>query len=416
MNNDIAASDFILNADTLIKIIDKLPHVVYLKDAQHRFLLANKACLAMLNAEGKDVIGKTDKTFYGLTYASEVHEIEKQVLRNGEKKIIPEERFLDPLGRPQVMKTIRLPFFIPEMEEVGILGIAVNMAKEKEMEESILLQNQVLEKQKAEIDERRKTAEDLYNRLKSGMRVSKFIQDAILPSDAAVKRYLPDSFVLYKPKELTNGDFYWVQAKDGYIYLATIDCTEFDAGGTFVAMLCYDLLSQILKAKYKPSPADILHELNDGLKSNLEQCVDLKQMKERVYINICAVDKEKLYIEQSGSGSPMLIVNKYSNQILEPQNEKSGLPFDDAVHSYMDNRIRIKKGDTFYMMTDGFALQQTKLRGEKENFGYNRLKDLILEISDFTMDKQLELLNEISTEFRGDEEQTDDIIIIGVKM
>lgn len=417
MDKDIAASDLILNADTLIKIIDKLPHIVYLKDSQHRFLLANKACLSMMNVKAEDVLGETDHSFYeNKTYVDYVHEVEKNVLRNGEKKIVPEERFTDPQGNQQVMKTIRLPFYIPEMQEVGVLGIAVNMSKEKEMEASIRSQNEILQKQKEEIEDRRKTAEDLYNKVKSGLRVSRFIQDAILPNEASVKRHLPDSFVLYKPKELTNGDFYWVQAKDGLIYIATIDCTEFDAGGTFIAMLCYDLLSQILKQKFRPSPADILYELNDGLKDNLEQCVDLNRMLERLHVNICAVDKEKLYIEHSGSGVPMIIVNKYSNQLLEPQTEKVGLPFDEGQVKFVDNRIRIKKGDIFYMMTDGFALQQTSVRRDKEKFGYGRMKDLLLEISDYTMDKQSDLLMEIFSEFTGEEPQTDDIIVIGVKM
>ncbi|HVD97837.1 MAG TPA: SpoIIE family protein phosphatase [Cytophagaceae bacterium] len=416
MDKDIAASDLILNADTLIKIIDKLPHVVYLKDSQHRFLLANKACLTMLNAEAEDVLGETDQSFYVNSYVEYVHEIEKNILRNGEKKIVPEERFLDPNGNQQIMKTIRLPFYIPEMNEIGVLGIAVNMAKEKEMEESIRSQNETLQIQKAEIDNRRKTAEDLYNKVKTGLKVSKFIQEAILPNESSVKRYLPDSFVLYKPKELTNGDFYWVQAKDGYIYIATIDCTEFDAGGTFLAMLCYDLLSQILKQKFKPSPSDILYELNDGLKDNLEQCVDLSRMTERLHINICVVDKENLYIEQSGSGTPMIVVNKYSNQVLEPQTEKIGLPFDEDEVKFIDNRIRVKKGDIFYMMTDGISQQQTSLRRDKEKFGYGRLKDLLLEISDYTMDKQAQLLKEIVDEFTGDEPQSDDMIVIGVKM
>ncbi len=416
MNKDIAASDLVLNADTLIKIIDKLPHIVYLKDSQHRFLLANKACLTMLNATGEDVIGKTDHNFYATSYVNYVHEMESSIVRDGEKKIVPEERFIDPLGKEQIMKTIRLPFYIPEMDEIGVLGIAVNMAKEKEMEDSIRFQNEILQQQKEEIDEKRIIAEDLYNKVRSGLRVSKFIQDAILPNDASVKRLLPDSFVLYKPKEVTNGDFYWVQAKDGLIYMATIDCTEFDAGGTFIAMLCYDLLSEILKGKYKPSPADILYELNEGLKNNLEQCIDLAQMSERVYVNICAVDKDKFYIEHCGSGAPILLVNKYSNLVLEPKNDITGLPFNDAVHTFVDNRIRIKKGDVFYLMTDGIAIQKTRIRNQKETFGYDRLKDLMLEISDFTMDKQLELLNELITDFRGEEEQTDDIILIGVRI
>jgi PAS domain S-box-containing protein len=416
MINDIAASDLILNADTLIKIIDKLPHVVYLKDSKHRFLLANKACLTMLNTSGDDVIGKTDHEFYSDNYSRHVHELERHVIRNGEKKIVPEERFIDPTGKEQIMKTIRLPFYIPEMDEIGILGIAVNMEKEKELEESIRSQNKALEKQKEELDQKRKTAEELYNKVRTGLRVSKFVQDAILPNEASVKRILPDSFIMYQPKEVTNGDFYWVQAKDGYIYLATIDCTEFDAGGTFIAMLCYDLLSQILKEKHKPSPAEILYELNDGLKNNLEQCIDLEKMAERVYINICVVDKEKFFIEHSGSGAPMILINKYSNQVIEPRNENPGLPFDEAVHHFIDNRIRIKKGDIFYLMTDGYALQQTKIRGIKECFGYDRLRDLILEMSDYTMEQQATLFADLINDFKGDEEQTDDIILIGVKM
>ena len=416
MNKDIAASDLVLNADTLIKIIDKLPHVVYLKDSQHRFLLANKACLSMLNAVGEDVIGETDQRFYAPSYVKYVQELENTVLREGEKNVVPEEKFIDPKGNEQIMKTIRLPFYIPEMAEIGVLGIAVNMAKEKAMEDSIRLQNEILQKQKEEIDRRRVIAEELYNKVRTGLKVSKFIQDAILPNETSVKRILPDSFIMHKPKEITNGDFYLIQAKDELVYMATIDCSEFDAGGTFIAMLCYDFLSQIIKGKDRPSPSDILYELNEELKNNLELCIDLSQMSERVYVNICVLDKEKFYIEHCGSGAPMLLVNKYSNHVLEPKNEHAGLPFNETIHNFVDNRIRIKKGDSFYLMTDGFARQKTVVRNEKQQFGYDRFKDLILEISDFTMDKQLELLTELIVDYMGEEEQTDDIIIIGVRV
>jgi PAS domain S-box-containing protein len=416
MNKDIAASDLVLNADTLIKIIDKLPHVVYLKDSQHRFLLANKACLAMLNTNGDKLIGQTDHNFHTPGYVKYVHDMENSILRNGEKKVVPEERFIDPTGKEQIMKTTRLPFYIPEMNEIGILGIAVNMAKEKEMEESIRFQNEVLQQQKEEIDGKRKIAEELYNKVKNGLKVSKFIQEAILPNEASVRRILPDSFVMYKPKKYTNGDFYWVKEKDGLVYIATIDCTEFDAGGTFIAMLCYDLLTQIVKENQRPSPTEILYEINDGLKSNLEQAAGVSEMKEHVYINICIFDKEKYYIEHSGSGAPMLLINKYSNFLMESKNSKRGLPFDDTEMRFLDNRMRVTKGDVIYLMTNGFSLQKTKVRADKEILGYNKLRNLILEISDASMDKQLEMLNEFLVDFMGDEEQTDDIVLIGVRV
>jgi PAS domain S-box-containing protein len=416
MKKGIAASDSILNADTLLKIIDKLPHIIYLKDSQHRFLLANQACVTMLNTDSGNIVGRTDLDFYTLSYAEQVHKIEKNVLRNGEKKIVPEERFLDPMGRQQVMKTTRIPFYIPELDEIGVLGIAVNMSKEKEMEESIRMKNEVLQKQKEEIEIQKKTAEELYHKVRSGLRVSKYIQDAILPGESAVKRILPDSFILYKTKEVACGDFYWIHSKDGLTYLATIDCTEFDAGGTFISMLCYDLLTEIVKQRFKPSPADILYELNDGLKNELTQSIDLSKMKERVFVTICAIDLEKLYLEHSGSGMPLLLINKYNNQVLEPIPESFGLPFDESKNKYADSRIRIKKGDVFYMMTDGFSLQQTSLRNDKEKFGYGRLKDLLIEISDYPAEKQKELLEELLDGFKGNEEQTDDIILLGVRL
>jgi PAS domain S-box-containing protein len=415
MNKDIAANDLILNADTLIKIIDKLPHVVFLKDSNRRFLLANKACLAMLNAKAEDVIGKTDHHFFTPSYVKYVNELESDLLKNGGNKITPEERFTDPVGNEQIMKTIRLPLYIPEMDEIGILGIAVNMALEKELEQAIRSKNKQLENQKEEIDEKRKNAEDLYNKVRSSLKFSKFFQDTIIPNKATVKRLLPDSFVMYLPKPITNGDFYWVKEKDGIIYIATIDCREFDAGGTFISMLCYDILSEILKGKDRLMPTEILLELNEGLKANLEQCIDVSKMKERVNINVCVFDKEKYMIEQSGSGAPMLIVNKRTNFLLQPKNEGIGLPFDESIHKFVDNRIKIEKGDSIYMMTDGYALQRSNLDA-KQIFGYERLKDLILEISDYTMDKQMDLLARISKDLRGDEEQSDDILLIGVRV
>ncbi len=416
MKTDIAASDLVLNADTLIKIIDKLPHVVFLKDSKHRFLLANKACLAMLNAKGEDVIGKTDHSFFSPSYAKYAYELENSILKNGENKIVREESFTDPMGREQVMKTIRLPLFIPEMHEVGVLGISVNIAMEKELEESILSKNQALEHQKEEIEGKRKSAEELYNKVKTSLKFSKVFQDTILPNPVTVKRLLPDSFILYKPKTITNGDFYWVREKDGLVYMATIDCSEFDAGGTFISMLCFDILAEILKGKERLMPSEILYELNEGLKTNLEQCVDLSKMDEHVYVNVCVLDKEKYCIEHSGSGAPMFIVNKKTNFLLEPKNEKTGLPFDESAYKFVDNRIRIEKGDSVYMMTDGYAFQKTRRKHEKDIYGYENLKELIMEISDLSMENQYKFLNEIFLEIKGEEEQTDDLLIIGVRI
>ncbi len=419
MEKGITAGTPILNADTLIKIIDQLPHVVYLKDSQHRFLLANQACLDLLNAGLEEVIGETDVPFYTHSYVEYIQEVEKTVLRSGEKKIVSSEKFIDAKGVPQIMKTVRMPFYIPEISEMGILGISINNALKETgtgMEETIRFQNEFLEKQKEISQKDPARSAMLYNEVKTDQQISRFLQEAIFPTEASVKRVLPDSFVMYRPKELTNGDFYWIQAKDGYVYLATIDCTEFEAGGTFIAMLCHDLLTQILKQKYKPSPSDILYELNDGLKDNLEQSIDLSRMTERLHINICVVDKENLYIEHSGSGIPMVIINKYNNQLLEPKNERYGLPFDEDLMEFTDNRIRVKKGDIFYLMTDGFSLQQIAMRKNKEGFGYSRVKDLLLEISDYTMEKQISLLEEIIIELKGNESQTDDIVVIGVKM
>ncbi|HSZ24640.1 MAG TPA: PAS domain S-box protein, partial [Cytophagaceae bacterium] len=404
------------NSETLIKIIDKLPHVVFLKDSKHRFLLANKACLALLNAKGEDVIGKTDDSFFTPDYVQYAHKLENSILRNGENKIIREERFTNLLGKEQIMKTTRVPLYIPEMHEVGVLAIAVNMTKEKELEESIRYKNTELEVQKKEIEEKRKNAEDLYHKVKTGLQFSKVFQDTILPNPTTLKRLLPDSFVLYNPKPITNGDFYWIKEKDGFVYMATIDCSAFDAGGTFIAMLCYDILSQILQANNKPMPAKILFELNEGLKTSLEQCIDLSKMKERVYINLCVLNNEEKIIEHSGSGTSMVIANKGTFFVFEPANEKTGLPFDENTHEFIDSQIRIEKGDSIYLMTDGFAHQKTKMNGTKQTFGYERLKDLIIEISDFSMEKQHALLCNILKDFKGEEEQSHDILILGVRV
>lgn len=258
------------------------------------------------------------------------------------------------------------------------------------------------------------------NEITDSITYAKRIQEAILPLKKEISNYLPKSFVLFKPKDIVSGDFYWFYPRENYYLIACADCTGHGVPGAFMSMICTDKLNHAVHEQHIINPGGLLSEVNRGIKKSLKQEAQGEiQTKDGMDAALCGYDAVNNVLVYSGANRPLWLVRK--GEITEYKPTKTavgGFTPEDQV--FEENIIEIQSGDRIYMSSDGYADQFGGDRGKKmmvKNF-----KEKILTIQDQPMQKQAELLDQYFESWKNhtDEnglmfEQVDDVCVIGVE-
>lgn len=253
------------------------------------------------------------------------------------------------------------------------------------------------------------------------------IQSSILPSDEDFKIAFPESFVLYKPKDIVSGDFYWIGTNPNEFpaidkakgenwkvknpLIAAVDCTGHGVPGSLMSMLGNSLLNKIVDTHKITKPNEILNALRIEIINSLKQHGE-NENKDGMDIALCIAYDDK--IEFAGANNPIYIIRK--NGILEEiKADKMPIGYSGLeLKPYINHSVQMEKGDSFYLFTDGYADQ---FGGKEEKkFKYKQLKELLISIYSEPMETQKEVLNETIEKWKGVNEQTDDILIIGIKV
>ena len=245
------------------------------------------------------------------------------------------------------------------------------------------------------------------------IKYAKRLQQAILPADSYIDSILPDSFVLYKPKDIVSGDFYWLEKHKDLILFAAVDCTGHGVPGAFMSIVGYNLLNQAVNENGIITPNLILNALNKNITKTLRQSPEDSIVKDGMDIALCSINAEKTKLQYSGAyNSLWLIRNK---ELVEYKADKHpiGLFVGEELNQFTNHEIDLKKGDIVYVFTDGFADQFGGPKGKK--FKYKQLQQLLLQISETPMKEQKVALEATIESWKGDLEQVDDILIMGVK-
>lgn len=289
-------------------------------------------------------------------------------------------------------------------------GLAEN---ERVLEQKVIERTEEVVRQKEEIEFKTKELEILFKQVTDSIHYAKRIQEAILPPNSVLKTLLPDSFVLYKPKDIVSGDFYWVDKKGDWVYFAAVDCTGHGVPGAFMSIVGHNLLKDILKNTDSVSPAKIMDELNDGVASTLHVNQSERQTKDGMDMTLCALNLSTMELQYSGAFNPLYLVRK--GELIQYKANKFpvGMYLGEKQH-FTNNTIQLQKGDTIYIFSDGYADQFGGPRGKK--FMAGNFRNLLLEASSHPIDKQKTMLNETIEEWRGYLEQVDDILVIGVRV
>jgi len=239
------------------------------------------------------------------------------------------------------------------------------------------------------------------------------IQEAILPNKNIIYEHL-NAFILYLPKDIVSGDFYWFYKKAEKIIIATVDCTGHGVPGAFMSMIGNNLLNQIVIENGITKPAKILTELNNGVQTALNQRHVDAEASDGMDVALCTIDKEKNELEFAGALRPLYIIKKGNIEKIEGVKSPIGGLQLGAENVYTSTVRQLAKGDTFYMFSDGYADQFGGKKGKK--FMAKRLQQLLLDMQELPMEKQKKTLEDTHLDWKGDGEQVDDILLIGVRI
>ena len=239
---------------------------------------------------------------------------------------------------------------------------------------------------------------------------AKRIQTALIPSLELFSDKL-DHFVLYKPLDIVSGDFYWVSNKGDIQIIIAADCTGHGVPGAFMSMLGVTMLNEIVNGKHITQPDQILNTLRSEIVKALGQAVDEDKVKDGMDMAVCTIDFKEGLLWYSGANNPLYIVR--DNELLHYRADKMPASIHYNMQPFTLHRIELKKGDTFYIFSDGFADQ---FGGPKQKkFMTMQLKEKVVELSNIPMIEQGIKLSEIFEEWKGSGPQIDDVTLIGVR-
>lgn len=274
-----------------------------------------------------------------------------------------------------------------------------------ELEAKVKERTLKIEKQKEEIEEQKKHIMD-------SIHYARRIQNAILPSFAMIENQLRKYFILYLPKDIVSGDFYWAQEADGKFMIAAVDCTGHGVPGAFMSIVGFNQLNYAVSVRKARSASVILDELNQGVITTLNENMSNTSIKDGMDLSLLVLDLKKKKAEFAGANNPMILVRKGEMIKYKPDRFPIGAFDENKPKSFTNNEIDLQDGDCMYLFSDGYADQ---FGGpENKKFMSRRFEELLLEIHANPPETQKEILKRRLDEWRGLNEQVDDILVIGI--
>jgi serine phosphatase RsbU (regulator of sigma subunit) len=238
------------------------------------------------------------------------------------------------------------------------------------------------------------------------------IQAALLPQKEVLNKTLPDHFILFLPRDIVSGDFYWASQTDQKIIFCAADCTGHGVPGAFMSMLGITFLDEIVNQRNVQAVNEILNNLRKEVIKALKQTGKEQEQKDGMDIALCKYDKESGKLEFAGAYNPIYFIRNEELEEFKADRMPIGY-LEDIPQSFQSQTIQIKKGDTVYLFSDGYADQFGGPDGKK--YKYGTLKEFLLKIHKQPMSEQKTLLEKNFRSWKGNRDQIDDIILMGVR-
>lgn len=267
-------------------------------------------------------------------------------------------------------------------------------------------QNIVLTSQKLEIERQQKDIRD-------SITYASRIQKAVLPPVEILEKALPDHFILYKPRDIVSGDFFWFRRFESKLVIVAADCTGHGVPGAFMSMLGVAFLNEIMNQLPKIETDGILNSLRDNVMSALHQTGREGEAQDGMDMALCIIDLSTRKLQFSGAYNPLYVIS--GEELVQVKADKMPIGISlKPPRPFTSQEVELKSGDILYMFSDGYADQ---LGGPHETkFLLSRFRDLILSIRKEPMSKQKVALDQSFENWRGTNEQIDDILVLGIRM
>ncbi len=325
-------------------------------------------------------------------------------------------------------------WFILTLVVLSIIGIVSYI---KYREKHLILEKRILEekvqertaeirKQKTEIEEKNRNLSEANQEITrqkeiiekkniditDSIKYAKRIQDAVLPSERILNEHLADAFILFKPKDIVSGDFYWVKEKGNLLIVVAADCTGHGVPGAFMSLLGITFLNEIVEKNHVTSPEKILDLLRENVITSLKQKGLDSESKDGMDISICTIDRKANCLEFSGANNPMYYIR--NELLLEIKADRMPVAIHSRMKGFSKHKLELQPDDTVYLFSDGYADQFGGHSGKK--LKYTAFQEILLSVHVERMHDQKEILDKKHVEWKGNFEQVDDIVVLGFKV
>lgn len=265
---------------------------------------------------------------------------------------------------------------------------------------------------KAEIQKQRDEIEKQRKSLMDSIRYAGNIQKAILPSKEVFQHILPNSFVLFKPRDIVSGDFFWITKKEHRVVVVAADCTGHGVPGAFMSILGITYLNEITTKEDFPNANRILNALREKIMKALHQTGDELEQRDGMDLALYIVDYEKKQLQFAGANNPLYLIRK--NSLIEYKGDRMPIGINATEEkSFVNNMIQLENNDSIYIFTDGYADQFGGPEGKK--LKYRQFRQILMNLQKASVKTQKEKLWSEFLEWKGQHDQVDDVLIIGYR-
>jgi len=280
----------------------------------------------------------------------------------------------------------------------------------RQLIEDLKQANQTLEQK---VIDRTQKIEAQHKEITCSIQYARKIQNALLPTNEELKKLIPSNFILSKPKDIVSGDYYWLAHKDDKVILAVADCTGHGVQGAFMSILGVSFLNEIVTKAVIIRANEILNQLCGQVIKSLHQTGKNDETRDGMEIALCIIDFNKQKLQYSGAFRPLYLIRDMELKEYRGDNMPIGI-YEQEDQSFTSHEIYFEKNDIIYLSTDGFVDQIGGI--DRKTFRSENFKKLLIEISKMSLGDQKEALYIQYEKWRGEIEQVDDILVVGVKL
>jgi serine phosphatase RsbU (regulator of sigma subunit) len=339
-----------------------------------------------------------------------INELEKRYQLNERKK---ENVLLNQQVKTQEIYNSRMRITIGLISLIVVILAITAFLVIKQNRAKNLINAQLFEKNNI-INLQKNIVEDQHRDITDSIKYAKRIQEAILPPLNLWNKILPNSFILHLPKDVLSGDFYWIEETADYTYVAAADCTGHGVPGALISIVNFNLLNKAVLEKNLVTPSEILDAVNLWLTESLHQTYGESAVRDGMDITLIAIHKHSNEVLFAGANNSIYKVSGSELKQIKGDKFPVGAFIEDKIQKFTMQRFTVEKGDSIFLFSDGFADQFGGPKGKK--YKYLPFQQKLTSITDATISQQSQIMRKEFMDWKGNHEQVDDVLLIGIKI